>query len=669
MLMMLHSGISGRSGTTLESDLESELNAKFLEQVLLNVNTSVNPCENFYRYACGNWSANYKGTDSYMDMPGYLDYKFNLQLMSALESQRQQGDIYELLWSFYESCRDLTDPALNEMLRLLEPHLEMEWPIFRRNHSESWRNETHFDWLGTLARLRTYGLNGVFIKQDVNVRRENGSHYVILLMPQPALATQLIEESVQALYVAFGLEEELAKRLTAKLMQLEWRLGNMTRQFVSAPVGRLTEWTLLQLEQSLPQIDWRHYLTNLLERHSNGRLDELQLLQVSSLNASYLEQLQQILRRSSNETICYYLMFKLLYALNEELPPPPLSTGAANETRSLACLLQLRGHMPLAVNYVYETQYYGKRRVETDAALLRLQQKLSSQFERLLLQNHLHLDALEQSYLLEELRSLRLKIGNIPTKLTMEQLMDYYGPLQLQPNDFYGNKLQLLHHFQRLELQLLANKPSGSWATHEYYHQDAVVARSSSPVKIFQNAVVLPYGYLQLPLYDARLAQLLQHAQLGFILAHELQHAFDLFHIVYDARGNYNATGVALMQHFGNFSSCYTSHNAEELLLSESMSDIVGLRLAFASYFEHTRPPSGRRIHGHTEQQLFFINSAQFLCANMQQIESVATTPDAEHGAHNERINRNWPHHEHFARAFNCSVGQAMYQAQPCRLW
>lgn len=647
---------------------QPDLNEQFLEQVLRNVNASVDPCEDFYSYACGNWSANYGDTESYLDMPGYLDYRYNLQLRSALESQRQRGEIYELLWSYYVSCRDLKEPALNDMLRLLEPHLQLEWPIFRSNYSESWRNETQFDWLATLAKLRSFGLNRVFIKQDVNVRRQNGSHYVILLMPQRADAEQLIEDSVQDLYVAFGVDEPLAKNLTAKLMQLEWRLGNLTRLTVpetSFSNSSLSEWTLKQLEQRLPQINWRHYLTNLLDHEPDEQ--QLQLLQVSSLNASYLEQLKLILGQTSNETICYYLMFKLLYALNEELPP-----SGASDVRTVACVSQLRGHMPLAMNYLYESHYYGRRRRATDEALQRLQHELRREFEGLLKQNYLKLNEVELSYLLDELRNLRLKIGNLPGRLTMAQLMEYYKDLKLQPNDFYGNKLQLLQHYQRLDQQLLANKP-GIWPQHEYYLQEAVVSRSSSAVKIFQNAVLLPHGYLQLPIYDARLAPLLQHAQMGFILAHELQHAFDLFHIVYDARGNYNTTGWDVLKHFENFTSCYTAHNVDPQLLSESMADIVGLQLAFASYFEHhTADDWG--THGewrkHTGQQLFFINSVQFLCANMQKIQSMSrVTSDVEHGLHNERVNRNWPHHEHFARVFNCSVGQAMYQTEPCRLW
>ncbi|KAH8312638.1 hypothetical protein KR044_011831 [Drosophila immigrans] len=634
--------------------LANEFNERFVQQMLRNMNDSVHPCDDFYGYACGKWSEHYKDTDNYLDMPGYMEYKYNLQLLRVLKMQHRQGGIYEQLWAYFSSCVDLTSPSLNEFLHLLEPELQLEWPIFRRNQSATWRNETQFDWLATLAKLRSYGLNGVFIRQDANVRSENGSHYVLMLAPQLA-TTAFNEQRIEDLYVAFGLVKSTAQQLTAKLMQLEWQLGNLTRQL--EPQSNLTELKLSQLQERLPQLDWRHYLSNLLERQP----DEQLLLQLQ-LNASYLQQLQMILEQSSNETICYYLMFKLIYALNEELP-----IGDAN-TKTMSCLQLLRGHMPLAMHFIYEAHSYGKRRKQTDAVLQQLQHKLRTEFELLVQQNHLQLGPEEQAYVLEELHSLRLKIGNLPPRLTRQELEEYYKQLQLQHTDFYGNTLQLLQFYNRREQQLLDNKPT-AWPAQDYYQLAGVVERSSSPVKIFQNAVLVPQGYLQLPLFDVRLPMLHQHALLGFILAHELQHAFDLFHIVYDARGNLNATGSEVLQHFGSFISCYTkAHNVPQLQLSESMADLVGLRLAFASYFDHT-PTSTSPVGKLTAQQLFFINSVQFLCANMQQIVATPSAEDVEHGMHNERVNRNWPHHEHFASTFNCSVGQAMYRPQTCRLW
>ncbi|KAH8381571.1 hypothetical protein KR093_008519 [Drosophila rubida] len=642
-----------------------DFTTRFLQRVLQNMDESVDPCEDFYGYACGKWGQHYNDTESYLDMPGYIEYKYNLQLLRTLKMQQQQGGIYEQLWSYYAACADLTSPSINAFLHLLEAELQLEWPIFKSNQSAAWRNETHFDLWGTLAKLRAYGLNGVFIRQDVNVRRENGSHYVLLLASQTAQAAPLIAERMQDLYVAFGLDLSRAEQLTAKLMQLEWRLGNLTRRLEpQLALSNQTECTWPQLQQRLPQLDWRHYLGNLLQREPDK---QLLLLQVQALDASYLQQLQLILEQSSNETVCYYLMFKLIYALNEELP------FGDGKSRSMSCLQLLRGHMPLAVHYIYETHSYGKRRAQSDAALHHLQQELRSEFQQLLQHNHLQLDDAEQAYLLEELQSLRLKIGNLPPRLTMQQVMQHYTQLQLHADDFYGNTLQLLQFYNRREQQQLDNKPT-TWPPEDYYQLSVEVEHSSSPVKIFANAVLVPHGYLQLPLFDVRLPSLLQHAQMGFILAHELQHAFDLFHIVYDARGNFNATGSAVLQHFGHFVSCYAqAHDVPQTQLSESMADLVGLRLAFASYFDHTANGT-RELHSFgkfSAQQLFFINSVQFLCANMQQIAGMqgAGAADVEHGLHNERVNRNWPHHEHFASAFNCTAGQAMYRPQTCRLW
>ncbi|EDW81496.1 uncharacterized protein Dwil_GK12098 [Drosophila willistoni] len=656
----------------LEANQELDMNGIYLDRLLLNVNTSVNPCDDFYGYACGNWSNNYIDTDIYLDMPGYMDYFYNKQLLSALEEKHSDGGIFAQLWAYYNSCLSLKQPSLNEMLHLVEDELDFEWPIFRINQSEPWANETHFDWLGTLARLRVYGLNGIFLRQEVNVRRENGSHYVLHLMQQQPVAvkSQLAEQQVLDLYIAFGLNKTLAQNRTGRLLQLEWQVGNLTNMYPengNESIGsELPEWTLKQLTEKLPQLDWRYYFSTLLARP----LPDKQLIQVVQLEESYLDRLQVILDKSSNETLAYYIMFKLLYYFNEELP-----LAGKDQDSSIACIHQLRGHMPLAMNYLYEQSNYAARRDVYDAALQQMMANIQEQFDKLLQENRLHLNSEEMSYVREELGTLSLKIGNIPHQLTEKQVGQYYKDLHLHPLRFFSNKLQLLKMNSQLVQQMLLNLPQ-----HEgYYHQEASVSQNSSPVKIFQNAIVLPYGYLQLPIYDVRIDKLMQYSQFGFILAHELQHAFDLFHIVYDARGNYNETGLGLVQHFLEFINCYAKSPSDHVLLSETMSDIVGLRLTFAAYFDQIKPTAATRTEenphlshsrgNYTDEQLFFLNSVQFLCGNMQKIEAMAYSGDAEHGLHNKRVNRNWAHHEHFARTFHCSPGQTMHKEEICRLW
>ncbi|XP_017844993.1 endothelin-converting enzyme-like 1 [Drosophila busckii] len=636
----------------------SEFNAQFVQQVLGNMNASVAPCEDFYGYACGKWSEHYKDSNNYLDMPGYMDHKLNEQLLQALQQQQHATNgSYAQLWAYFVSCRDVQQPALNELLHRLEAPLQLEWPIFR-NQSVSWRNATQFDWLGTLARLRGYGLNDVLLHLDTSVRHQNATHYVLLLAARSSAAAPLTAPKVEALYVSFGLPATQAKQLTALLLQLDAAVVQLTQQQRERPY-EFVECTLAELQQRLPQIDWSHYLQALLEAPPAPD----QLLHVTTLDANYLERLKQVLAGSSNETICYYLMFKLLYLWSDELP--------SSERRDLDCVIQLRGHMPLAMMQLYEQHYYATRRATTDAALLQIQQQLSLQLELELLQsNRMQLSPAERHYVLEELHSLQLKIGNVPPQLSLPQMNAYYQDLQLSPKDFYGNKLQLLRFYERQMMQQLRNVPRSL----DFDLQPAFVARSSSPVKTFQNAVMVPHGYLQLPLYDARLAPLLQYATLGFILAHELQHAFGYFHIVYDARSHYSQTGLELLQRFDNFTRCLgvadAPDAAQQLQLSERMADIVGLRLAYDAYFNQQQQQSSAYplVSNFTQQQLFFITSVQFLCADMAKI-TAQSQPAPDHGEHGERVNRNWPHLEHFSVAFNCSKDQAMFQQQPCRLW
>lgn len=54
------------------------------------------------------------------------------------------------------------------------------------------------------------------------------------------------------------------------------------------------------------------------------------------------------------------------------------------------------------------------------------------------------------------------------------------------------------------------------------------------------NEIVLPAGILQAPLYDKRNSDEANLGGIGFVIAHEISHAFDANGALYDAQGNYN---------------------------------------------------------------------------------------------------------------------------------
>ncbi|XP_050317736.1 neprilysin-1-like [Bactrocera neohumeralis] len=708
-----------------------DIDENYVKQLLGNLNTSVDPCEDFYAFACGNWAQHYDN-DAYVDVPGYMDYEVNKQLLSALLADRaaNKSGIAQQAWHYYGSCVDLNAPALNTFLRYVQQALHFEWPILRADWQRPWQNATHFDWLRVVGDLRAYGLNGIFITQDVNVRFANATQYLLELHAQqpPAVASPslvLRQKDIEDIFINFGLTEPEARNVSAGVIALDESLNDALSTLTLPPSSssnvseaNVTRANFTSLEMNVndlielvPEIDWRRYLLHTLGREVDL---EQQLLQTYSYDLPYFRKLPALLAAHSNETIAYYIMLKFMYQLSGDLP-----TGMSDVQKSTHCMRLLRGYMPLAANYLYEEHYYKLRRVASDAALHRIFNKLRGNFAQLVAANALQLNAAERAYILAELDGMQLRIGNVPhgaANLTSE-VEKYYADLNMSSSDFYGNHLQLIHSSVRRMQTRLLNVPRAANATQQLiYEHNFETSSSSSPVKIFDNVVLVPYGYLQLPLFDHRLDALFQYSLFGFILAHEIMHAYDLFHIVYDQHGNFNELGLDVAQHYWSFINCTRQTELNDVL-SENMADVAGLRVAYQTYFGPDEisaaadqphnitadvPKADSRVENgsatqsqqqpvigdneipnsfanssprlwlgnFTRPQLFFINSVQFLCANMPRIDGLNVQPvHLGHDMHDVRVRRNWLNLEHFAAAFQCARDTPMNPTEKCRWW
>ncbi|XP_014099582.3 neprilysin-4 [Bactrocera oleae] len=698
------------------------------------MDTTARPCENFYQYACGHWPQQHIEQLDFGDTLGLLDYELNRKLEHLLRRQlnasasnavsstttaaipTSSGDsltavvtnfvtaaaalegpyamvgdlvvepqpaassttaatstastylledsvgeplIYEKARIYYRSCKKVKPYNLKKYLQLIQPGFGAHWCILARNGGKKWHAE-HFDWLSAIAKLRLYGLNGVLLKEEVLPRWDESSSNSIYLDKPNLAETEPSEEGIMIeLLLDIGQTKRAANEVAREVHTFSLRLHKLHE--IEDEEGA-KEMQLGYLQEYVQEINWLELLKQLKGVSTN--FETTVIIQ----NIPYMRALVRLLADTPKETQCNYIMLKFLLYLKQRGPA---------EISKNECISSLRRAMPLAMSYIIGRHYY-KDPAQTDENVQEIFARLQQKFYEIISDNRLQLQRPIVDSLLQKINSMRLQIGNSPRKATPEYYDEYYERVELDPNNFYVNQLSLLRLAVEKSHESLDSVVASNFSTPENdsYVLPDWAGSSSSPFYVKpKNLIIVPYGYLQMPIYHRSLRDIFKYSLLGFSIAHELLHGFDSVGIDYDSIGNIMGPSeeIAANQRFMQGLRCMQNELATgSRSLNEKLADYEGFRLAYDTYFSgnKTQRSAGmlsKLLPEFTDKQLFFVNFAQFFCSKVQR--SLRQTAYLEHAIDELRVLQTLANFEEFSREFGCERRAKMQSKHRCRLW
>ena len=259
------------------------------------------------------------------------------------------------------------------------------------------------------------------------------------------------------------------------------------------------------------------------------------------------------------------------------------------------------------------------------------------------------------------------KLNTIMRKLGYPDKWKDYSTLEIK-NDSYIANVFRADHFAFVEMINKIGKPvdKTEWGmtpptVNAYYNPS-------------YNEIVFPAGIMQPPFFNAKADDAANYGVMGAVIGHELTHGFDDQGAKYDADGNLNdwwtaedmknfeARTTLVRQQFDGYVAIDTLHVNGQLTLGENIADLGGLTMSYYAYKLSLKGKPSPVIDGFTGEQRFFIAWAQGwkILARPEALKQlIATNP---HSPGNFRANGPTSNMKEFYEAFGVKETNKMYR-------
>ncbi|XP_026682024.1 neprilysin-1-like [Diaphorina citri] len=207
------------------------------------------------------------------------------------------------------------------------------------------------------------------------------------------------------------------------------------------------------------------------------------------------------------------------------------------------------------------------------------------------------------------------------------------------------------------------------------------------------NSIIFPAGILQPPFFSLSRPESLNYGSIGIIIGHEIMHGFDDMGRQNDKFGNivqwwsqqtletYQSKAECFVQQYGRYRipELDATLNAPALAKGvatkgENIADNGGLEMGYLAYKKYLSEHGGfePRIPGlekFSPEQLFFIGYASNWCESVSTESLLEDYLSGEHSTQRLRVIGAVSNSEQFAKAFNCKAGSPMNPVNKCSIW
>ncbi len=644
-----------------------------------SMDRSVDPCADFYHYACGGWQKRnpIPADQTSWSVYGKL-YEDNLNFLrgileEAAVSTAPRDKVTQEVGDFYASCMD--ESAAEKLgIGAIGPQLEAIAGVKKREGLAA-----------VVARLQLiYGRRILF--SGGSMQDFDNSEQEIAELDQGGLGlpdrdyytkTDAKSQETRARYVAhaekvftlMGESPAAAKKDAATVMRMETEMAKaqLTRVERRNPYNLKHGMTLVELKKLAPNFDWgAYYQASAYPAVNSLNVDTPAFFkQVNAqLSEEPLEDWKTLLRFHVVNAASPYLSAAFVDE-NFDFYRKYLRGAKEQQPRWKRCVSYTDHNLDDALGQVYVAKVFSP-------ALKQSTREMVEQIEAAMGERIEALDWMSEGtkkQALEKLRGIRNKIG-YPDKWRD------YSTVKIERGNFAETMASAAEYESHRQINKI-----GKPVDHAEWQISAPTVDAYYDPQM--NDINFPAGVLQPPLYDPKMDAAPNYGDTGGTIGHELTHGFDDEGSQFDAHGNlrnwwtkedrekFDERTKCVREQYGQYVVVDDIHINSALTLGEDVADLGGEILAYVAWKSATKGQALESMDGLTPEQRFFVGFAQWACANERPEDLRLRAATDPHSPPIDRINGVVVNMPEFSRAFACKEGQAMVkpEAKVCRVW
>jgi putative endopeptidase len=644
-----------------------------------NIDKSVDPCVDFYQYACGKWI---KNAEIPADRPSWQSFseldESNIGIERGILEKAAAGGagrnvIDQKIGDLYGSCMD-EKAADAKGIAPLKPELDRIAAV--KDKGALIEEVAHIQLIGPNPLFNFYSAADLHNSDQVIAYIDQGGlslpdrDYYVKDDADKVEMRKHLTEYATTLFTLAGQTPQQAAASAQQVLLVETLLAadSMDRTKRRDPKNRDHKMTRDEAIALAPDFNLNRFFAAM------GTPDFTSL---NVTNPDFFKQVNGVVASLPLDSLKTYVSWHVLRAASPWLSQPfvdasfkmrqALTGQKQNQDRWKRCVDLVDGSLGEALGQRYVEATFG---AEGKQRMLKMVDALEESLGQ---------DIQGLSWMSDETKKqAKVKLAAIRNKIGYPDVYRDYSSVTIKKDDLLGN-VQRATEFESKRQIAKIGKPLDrkEWGmtppeVNAYYSGSF-------------NEIVFPAGILQPPFFDKSMDDAVNFGGIGLVIGHELTHGFDDQGRKFDPSGNlrdwwteqdgkeFEKRVSCVADEYSNFVAVDNLKLNGRLTLGENTADNGGARIALAALerliAEDKTGKEGQSIDGFTPQQRFFLGFGRVWCEK-QRPEflrmQVSTNP---HSPGKYRVNGVVQNMPEFQKAFGCKAGQAMVAENACHVW